>query len=246
MPLLRIIAGPDGIDPVIRDVELGDPAAVSLDGLEVVTLEDTWMRPMAPALRDARERAAGALTAAGAKVRRVSLPSWQRAIVPYLATLRDAAGPHTTTDLLRGEGVEPPRLRDLLRRGGPHSRPMRLALAAERLGDSPPALERMVAEGTRLAAELTELIGDGVLLHPAQLALAPRHGRTLGQPWLIVPSAMFNLAGLPATEVPLGLSETGLPTGVQVAAGKDRDHVAIAVAIELERVFGGWVPPVLS
>jgi len=30
---------------------------------------------------------------------------------------------------------------------------------------------------------------------------------------------------------------------VQAVAGRDRDHVSIAVALELERVFGGWVPP---
>jgi fatty acid amide hydrolase 2 len=30
---------------------------------------------------------------------------------------------------------------------------------------------------------------------------------------------------------------------VQVAAAPGRDHVSIAVAMELERVFGGWVPP---
>jgi fatty acid amide hydrolase 2 len=30
---------------------------------------------------------------------------------------------------------------------------------------------------------------------------------------------------------------------VQVAAREDGDHVTIAVALELERVFGGWVPP---
>ena len=57
---------------------------------------------------------------------------------------------------------------------------------------------------------------------------------------------MFNLAGVPVTEVPLGLSDSGLPLGVQVAAGLDRDHVSIAVALELERVFGGWVPPASS
>jgi fatty acid amide hydrolase 2 len=34
-----------------------------------------------------------------------------------------------------------------------------------------------------------------------------------------------------------------LPLGVQVAAAAGRDHVSIAVALELERVFGGWVPP---
>jgi fatty acid amide hydrolase 2 len=30
---------------------------------------------------------------------------------------------------------------------------------------------------------------------------------------------------------------------VQVVAAPGRDHVSIAVAMELERVFGGWVSP---
>jgi hypothetical protein len=30
-----------------------------------------------------------------------------------------------------------------------------------------------------------------------------------------------------------------------VAAGAGRDHVSIAVALDLERVFGGWRPPLL-
>ncbi len=55
--------------------------------------------------------------------------------------------------------------------------------------------------------------------------------------------APFNLLGLPVTEVPLGLGRAGLPLGVQVAAGHGRDHVSVAVALELERAFGGWVPP---
>ena len=60
---------------------------------------------------------------------------------------------------------------------------------------------------------------------------------------MIAPMALFNLLGLPVTEVPLGLNPHGVPLGVQVAAGLDRDHVSIAVAAELERGFGGWVPP---
>ncbi len=94
-----------------------------------------------------------------------------------------------------------------------------------------------------MASELREAIGDGVLLHPPHPRVAPRHGTTIGRLWLLTPAAMFNLAGVPVTEVPLGLSAAGLPLGVQVAAAPDRDHVAIAVALELERVFGGWVPP---
>jgi fatty acid amide hydrolase 2 len=55
--------------------------------------------------------------------------------------------------------------------------------------------------------------------------------------------AVFNLLGLPVTQVPLGLNAAGVPLGVQVVAGMDDDHVSIAVAMELERRFGGWVPP---
>jgi fatty acid amide hydrolase 2 len=55
--------------------------------------------------------------------------------------------------------------------------------------------------------------------------------------------AAFNLLGLPATQVPLGLGKRGLPLGVQVVAAAGQDHRSVAVALELERAFGGWVPP---
>jgi fatty acid amide hydrolase 2 len=121
-----------------------------------------------------------------------------------------------------------------------------MTLAPELLpqGSQPPGRKRLLAAARELVGELTETIGDGVLLHPAHPRVAPRHGRTLGRPWLLNSCAVFNLAGVPVTEVPLGLSAaTGLPLGTQVAAGMNRDHVSIAVAIELERAFGGWVPP---
>jgi len=49
--------------------------------------------------------------------------------------------------------------------------------------------------------------------------------------------------GVPVTQVPLGLNAEGLPLGVQVAAARDRDRVGMAVALALERAFGGWAPP---
>jgi fatty acid amide hydrolase 2 len=163
--------------------------------------------------------------------------------MPYLVTLQAGAG-QTTTGLLEQEGLAAPSLRSLLARGGPHTLPTRLALAAELL---PPVdgrrRDKLLRAGRDLAQELTDAIGDGVLLHPAHPRVAPRHGRTVGRSWLLTPAAVFNLAGVPVTEVPLGLTASGLPLGVQVAAGPDRDHVSIAVALELERVFGGWVPP---
>jgi fatty acid amide hydrolase 2 len=105
--------------------------------------------------------------------------------------------------------------------------------------------EKLLARGRELADELVEAIGDGILLHPAHLSVAPRHRHTYGRPWVTTPASIFNLAGVPVTEVPMGLSAEGLPVGVQVAARHGADHVTIAIALELEAVFGGWVPPSL-
>src|ERR687894_815176 len=90
---------------------------------------------------------------------------------------------------------------------------------------------------------------------PLQLYLLPLQGGPpatfaeglpqagVGRAWTITPTAVFNLLQLPVTQVPLGLNGRGLPLGVQVVAPRDADHVSIACALELERVFGGWVPP---
>jgi fatty acid amide hydrolase 2 len=120
-----------------------------------------------------------------------------------------------------------------------------MTIAAERLsGTLPSAIERRIdAAGRRLAREIEDAIGDGVLLHPPFPRVAPKHGRTVGRPWVLANMAVFNLLGLPATEVPLGIGPRRLPLGVQVVAGRDRDHVSIAVAMELERALGGWTPP---
>ena len=250
MPLLRIVAGPDGIDPYTREVELGDPADVSLDGLPVVLAEDTSYVPVRRELRDAREQAAGALVAAGASLRRVPLRSMRRALDYYLTALR-AGSDKGVRDLLEEETEEAARLTlgragwGALRGRGPHTIAMVILLATEALAARTPErlTKRALAAGKALAREVEDVIGDGVLLHPPHPRVAPKHGRTVGRPWVITPTAVFNLLGLPATQVPLGLNSAGLPLGVQVVAGMDRDHVAIAVALELERAFGGWVPP---
>jgi fatty acid amide hydrolase 2 len=243
MPLLEIMAGADGRDPHARTVTLGDPAAVSIEGLVVTTVEDSSLLPITRELRDARERAVGALAAAGARPRRVPLRSWRRAALPFLATLQ-AGADSTTRMLLEQAGAELPTLRAMARRGGPHTLATRVTLTAELLGRMTPARRsRLLTAGRALARELADAIGGGVLLHPAHPRVAPRHGTTVGRPWLMTPAAVFNLAGVPVTEVPLGLSERGLPVGVQVAAPRGHDEVSIAVALALERAFGGWISP---
>jgi len=52
-------------------------------------------------------------------------------------------------------------------------------------------------------------------------------------------------AGLPATVVPIGRTETGLPIGVQIIGPHLEDATPIQFARLLEQAFGGFVPPVL-
>jgi Asp-tRNA(Asn)/Glu-tRNA(Gln) amidotransferase A subunit family amidase len=252
MPVLRIIAGPDGIDPYTREVELGEPEDVSLDGLPVVLAEETSFVPARRELREARERAAQALADAGARVRHVPLRSMRRAFECYLTAL-SAGSDKGVREIIEAETEETARLTlrrmtwGAVRRRGPHTLPTVLLLASEGLFARTPErrTRRALAAGKAMAEEVEAVLDGGVLLHPPHPRVTPKHGRTTGRPWVVTPTAVFNLLGLPATQVPLGLNPAGLPLGVQVVAGMDRDHVAIAVARELERRCGGWVPPAL-
>ena len=246
MPFLRIVAGPDGIDRTVREAELGDPDEVSIEGLRVVISDDATLIPVALELRNARIHAARALREAGAEVVRVSLPGVRSVLQPYLNAMRESGG---IRELLTEGGATVPGfgrlVADAVRGRSRYTTPLLMTLASENVAAYiPERVQRQALAAEREVAErVTDAIGDGVLLHPPFARVAPRHGRTVGRPWMLAPTALFNLIGLPVTEVPLGLNEAGLPLGVQVAAGHDRDHVAIAVAIALERAFGGWVPP---
>jgi fatty acid amide hydrolase 2 len=243
-PMLKVIAGQDGIDPYMRDVQLGDPADVSIEGMRILLSEGTSYINVSRELRAARTRAAEALEKAGAIVETTSLKSMKKALELYLAVLKLEAGV-SVAELIVAEGSTAVNLRGGLRRKGPHTRALRLLLMSEWLTGKMPQgrLKKAAAARQAFADEVAGVIGDGVLLHPTHPRVAPRHGQTVGKPWLLTTTAVFNLAGTPVAQIPLGLNNQGLPLGVQAAAGPDNDHLAVAVALELERAFGGWVPP---
>jgi amidase len=72
--VLRVIAGPDGIDHACVPVPLGDPASTRLSGLRVVVLPDDPRWPTAPSTHGAVERAARILERLGVVRVDVALP----------------------------------------------------------------------------------------------------------------------------------------------------------------------------
>jgi fatty acid amide hydrolase 2 len=248
MPVTRIIAGPDGIDEHCVPRELGDPAATDFAALRVLVVDDASLIPARKELRDARDRAADALQQLGARTETVSLKQLRRALEIYLAALGDGASV-SLGELLTDAGVELHGSRhwvDAARGRGDHTFPVLITAALERLNRHMPTARtrKAVAAARSLREEMTGILGDdGILLHPPHPRVAPRHGATVGRAWVLTPAAVFNLLGLPVTEVPLGLNPKGLPLGVQVAAADGNDHLTIAAALALERHFGGWSPP---
>jgi len=56
-------------------------------------------------------------------------------------------------------------------------------------------------------------------------------------------SSVATLTGLPATAMPIGISEDGLPIGIQIVGPYLEDHTTITFAALVERELGGFVAP---
>jgi len=246
MPLLHVLAGPDGADAGCVAQPLGDPTRVSLGDLTVLDVVDNGTTAVAPDLRAAQRAVADALAARGARVTPASFAALRSSFDIWSSSMA-AANDTSFRDLL-GNGAPVRPLRELLRwpfRGSQHTLPALVLALLERLPEWTPArARRFVEAGRALRAEVVQRLGShGVLLYPSYPEPAPRHRRPLFPPFNWVYTAIFNVLELPVTQVPLGLNADGLPLGVQVVGAPGADHVTIAVALALEAAFGGWVPP---
>ncbi|MBT0567165.1 amidase [Williamsia sp. CHRR-6] len=238
MPLLQVLAAdPDGR-------RCGTVESVALEGLRVVIpTKSSYLRPMDRSVRDARDAAGRALADRGADVVWQPLPAMRTVIASYLMELRRHAGT-SVMSLFDSFGDRPRHRTPALLRA--NSVQLQLAMIGDRLPELLPGPARSLIDryARELAEEVAAAIGEGgVMLHPPPPQPAPLHNRTLARPWLFGGAAVFNMLGMAVTQVPIGFSPRNLPVGVQVASQPGNDHVTIAVALELEKAFGGWVPP---
>lgn len=239
--LVRVLAG----DQAQR---LKDPTQVSFDGLNVFTVEPERGPRMSTDQRSARDRAVQALVARGANAKAVDLPAMDKAFDIWSSMLAEADGENSFSDMmfgtknpLRGAGE----LFRLMVGRSPHTLPLILLSIIERASEFAPGRHRrLVNLGEDLKARLHDLLGDdGVLVHPPYPTVAPKHYKAMWPPFNFVHCAIFNTMQVPSTSVPMGLNSQGIPTGVQVVAGPEQDHLGIACALALEADCGGWVPP---
>lgn len=243
MPLLRLLATPVE-DPALP--ALGDPAAVRLDTLRVLDVPDDGAAEVSEQLAAAQARVARHLAARGARVRRERVPGLRAAIEIWVAGMSLAADTSFRSLLgYQGPGPVWSELCKWLARRSRHTFPALVLAAFEKAPLwSEARMRRVLARGLSARDALEEELGEqGVMLFPSFPTPAPRHHAPLFTPTDFAYTAIVNVFEMPAVQVPLGLTPQGVPLGVQVVARRGREHVAVAVALELERAFGGWVPP---
>jgi fatty acid amide hydrolase 2 len=248
LPLVRVLAGPDGRDGGCCELAIGELDDVDVRELEVTVVEGNGRTPVEPEMLGVLDSAARLLERAGARVTRRAIPEFGKAYAWWSAMMSDAA--EIPFKQLLGDGQAIPVGRELLRwalRRSAHTLPSLALAAMEDVWPFVPSEQRIravVDEGRAFRARLHEQLGQrGVLLYPSHPRPAPRHHAPLLRPFDWSYTAIFNVMELPVTQVPMGLGRAGVPLGIQVVAGHNRDHVAIAVACALERETGGWVPP---
>ena len=229
-----IIAGPDGIDPFIHPVPLGDPASVNIAGLRVAFFTDNGTVSPTAEVEASVRSAAAAIADSGAEV-----------VEDLPAAITENIDANITSILTADGGAGVRRLVDKAGTEQVHPRLNRF-LQAEPISTAEytALLEHMDAFRSQM---LSFMENYDAILSPVRPWPALPHGESLtseASPANFYTS-VFNTTGWPGSVVRVGTSSEGLPISVQVMCRPWREDVAVALATVLEDSLGGYVRPEL-
>jgi len=231
--LFEVMAGPDAGDALSAPVPLRAYREGELRGMRIGILESDALGVATVETRAAVERAAKSLGDRGFNVEPFQLKGvdlWWFFFGPVIGDLiRHSVAGH--------EDQISPMLREYL--------------SSATSGNSI-ALDKFMkacADRDLLRAEILRQMQDApVLLSPVSTSPAFRHGQGNYLPGTGYRDTMrfsqwLNLTGFPGASVPVGVSNEGLPIGVQVIGRPFEDELVLAVAEAIEQARGPWQPP---
>jgi Asp-tRNA(Asn)/Glu-tRNA(Gln) amidotransferase A subunit family amidase len=233
--LLEVMAGTDGIDTNAVPVALGSPSMRNIPGTAVAWCDGDGSYPVRADVAKVVEVAADALSDLGARVINRRPPGLDEAESAY-ASLRDLDGLPDHERLWHGREDE---LTDYVRGWLARSRP------DGTWGD----FQRLTAIADAIRLRVSDFMKEWpILLMPVASvpAFAPRSdkfvvgGQTLHGVQIESCCRVVTLLRAPTVVVPCGLSDEGLPVGVQIIGRPYHDAQVVAVAEELAEYLGPW------
>ncbi|XP_013876481.1 fatty-acid amide hydrolase 2-B [Austrofundulus limnaeus] len=248
LPMLRIMAGPNAD-------KLSLSTKVDLKKLRFFSIPhdggSVYTHPVSKELLDIQKQVVEHLEEdLGVKVQQVCLPELRYGFQIWDTYMglpdKDGKPPQAFAELMGEPGRPVWPLWELLKwmMGKSDHTMAAILLAIVEMTHPSKASPIIIQKKEKLQKDVEELLGtDGVLLYPSHTRVAPKHHHPLFRAFDFAYTGVLNILGLPVTQCPLGLSEEGLPLGVQVVAGKLQDHLTLAMAIYLEKAFGGWREP---
>lgn len=239
--MFRVLAG-DAFEFEEVDEELSlSRANEELVGARAAWYTDDGETPVTVETREAVERAASSLRAAGLIVEEARPPGVERATKLWLSLFSGATGEFVRSVYAGREGEAGPVARGLLER------------AVDASEGAREAESKAWAERDRLRAELLRWMETRPLLvAPVGAVPAFRHeearrvevgGQSLSTFRAFSYAQAFNVFDLPAACVPAGRTRAGLPIGVQIVGRPREEEKVLAAARIVEAALGGWQPP---
>ena len=232
---LPILAGPDGRDPTVVPVGLGDPNRVSLGRLRVAFHTSNGVATPTVELREAVLRAAGLLEKEVGIVKEDRPQALEGTPALHASIMGADAG-----QVARG----------ILREAGSPEMDPDLKARIAMMPSEPVSVKRFMDDLADLEEYRSRMIGfmqgyDVMLGPAAPVPAALHHHGYDGFPESGSYSHAYNLAGWPALVIRGGTSPEGLPLGIQVISAPWREDVVLAVGAFLEEALGPFPGPEL-
>jgi Asp-tRNA(Asn)/Glu-tRNA(Gln) amidotransferase A subunit family amidase len=235
--LFEVMSGPDAGDALSAPVASRKYGETDLRGLRVGILESEALGVATRETHNAVERAAKSLAENGFVVEPIRIAGLDRALEIWWFFFGSVIGNLLHQSIAGHEDQISPMLREYL---------------SHATSENSITLDRFMKACTDrdlLRAEILRQMQDvPILLSPVSSTPAFRHGEGNYLPGTGYLDTMrfsqwLNLAGFPGASVPMGLSNEGLPIGVQVIGRPYEDELVLAVAEAIEKARGPWQPP---
>jgi len=222
--LLRLIAGPDDIDPGVAPLRWHDPEAVDLSSLRVSFHTDNGIVTPTAETEQTIENVARQLASVVASVEDARPTNIEQ--TADLIALYSWDGGAAVRRLWLDAGTTEPSLQ----------RPEAVLNAAE--------LDALITRWYAFRSSMHSFMADyDAIVCPVNATPARPHGPDMADLSGFTYTFTYNLTGWPGAVVRAGTSPEGLPIGVQIVARPGREDVALAIAKRVESEFGGYERP---